>query len=131
MVAQPRGEALEGNYGGLGCEALKGRWLQGNWDLGGLQQHTVLQEDSSSTMPCTFTPPSIALLKCRGLHRACTDTGLDAKVVSCQDRSASVKSENTEHRFSSTQLYGDDTNCDKICFHLCPEDSVFLTNAEI
>ena len=41
MVAQPRGEALEGNYGGLGCEALKGRWLQGNWDLGGLQ-HTVL-----------------------------------------------------------------------------------------
>ena len=66
MVAQPRGEALEGNYGGLGCEALKGRWLQGNWDLGGLQQHTVLLHHAlhfHSTFHCTVEvsrpPPSL------------------------------------------------------------------------
>ena len=34
-------------------------------------------------------------------------------------------------RTRNTELSGDDTNCDKICFHLCPEDCVLLTNAQI
>ena len=123
MVAQPRGEALEGNYGGLGCEALKGRWLQGNWDLGGLQQHTVLLHHAlhfHSTFHCTVEvsrpPPSLHWHwpRCQG----CLMSG---QICECEVR---------EHG-TPIFLHPDDTNCDKICFHLCPEDCVLLTNAQI
>ena len=53
-------EALAGRLGSLDREALKGRWLQGNWDLGGLQHTVLLHRALHLYLYCTHTALSLS-----------------------------------------------------------------------